>query len=317
MWCGTSGGTANALTLTASPVPGGYVAGQAFRFIAGNSNTGAATVNVNSLGAKTIQSGGAALASGDITAGRTYTIVYDGTNFQIGAQALAAAGSMPGSASETAQGIVELSTAAEVQTGTDNTRAVHPAGLATVVGGAWVDLASATTTNIGGQTVSNIRITGTNAITGFGTVASGVTRRLRFAAALTLTHNATSLILPNNGGNIITAAGDTCTAVSLGGGNWIVVDYQRASGSPLQDANTGEVNTASNLGGGTGLFSAKSGVDLQFRSLAVSVTNATVGSGVLDNVDLAASWSSNSTTATLNLTITRYRSGGGGGTGGL
>ena len=99
----------------------------------------------------------------------------------------------------------------------------------------WVDLASATTTDIGAQTSNNVRITGTTTITSFGTAASGVTRELRFAGALTLTHNATSLILPF-GANIITTAGDTCTARSLGSGNWVVTDFMFANnwrGGPL------------------------------------------------------------------------------------
>ena len=93
---------------------------------------------------------------------------------------------------------------------------------------AWTDLASAATTDIGAVNTQNIRITGTTTITSFGTAASG-RRQLRFAGALTLTHNATSLILPG-GSNITTAAGDTAVAVSLGGGNWVVTDYQFASG---------------------------------------------------------------------------------------
>jgi hypothetical protein len=103
------------------------------------------------------------------------------------------------------------------------------------------DLASATTTSIGAQNAQHLRITGTTAITGFGTISAGVTRHLRFAGALTLTHNGTSLILPA-ATNITTAAGDTCTAVSLGSGNWVVVDYQRASGlgiaEPVLGTNT-------------------------------------------------------------------------------
>jgi hypothetical protein len=91
----------------------------------------------------------------------------------------------------------------------------------------WVDLASAATTDLGAQTSNNVRITGTTTITGFGTVASGTVRQLRFAGALTLTHNATSLILPG-GANIVTAAGDTATAVSLGSGNWVVTAFQPA-----------------------------------------------------------------------------------------
>ncbi len=109
------------------------------------------------------------------------------------------------------------------------TAATDAATLGQVDGRAEIDLASASTTSIGAQQSDNVRITGTTTITSFGTIASGVTRQLRFAAALTLTHNATSLILPG-GANIITAAGDTATAVSLGSGNWVVTDFMPASG---------------------------------------------------------------------------------------
>ena len=96
----------------------------------------------------------------------------------------------------------------------------------------WVDLASAATTDLGAQTTDNLRITGTTTITSFGTAANGVTRNLRFAGALTLTQNGTSLILPG-AANITTAAGDTGTAKSLGSGNWVLTDFQRATGNPL------------------------------------------------------------------------------------
>jgi hypothetical protein len=117
-------------------------------------------------------------------------------------------------------------------------------------GTAWVDLASAATTDLGAQTSNNLRITGTTTITGFGTAASGVRRELRFAGALTLTHNATSLILPG-GANITTAAGDTATAVSLGSGNWVVANYQRAAVVPL--AQTPPITPTSAAGPGNWL----------------------------------------------------------------
>src|ERR1051325_2307377 len=47
----TSSGT-NTITLTYSVAPAAYVQGQRFVFIAGGTNTGATTLNVNSLGAK-------------------------------------------------------------------------------------------------------------------------------------------------------------------------------------------------------------------------------------------------------------------------
>lgn len=92
-----------------------------------------------------------------------------------------------------------------------------------------VDVASAATTDIGAATSQNVRITGTTSISSFGTTAAGVVRRCRMAGALTLTHNATSLILPG-GANIVTVAGDCFEAMSLGSGNWLVKDFQAATG---------------------------------------------------------------------------------------
>ena len=94
------------------------------------------------------------------------------------------------------------------------------------------DVASATTCDIGAATSMNVRITGTVTITGLGAAAAGVMRKVRMAAAALLTHNATSLILPGSA-NIATAAGDCFEAHSLGSGNWVVAQYQRADGTAL------------------------------------------------------------------------------------
>lgn len=80
---GADGGTATAYTLTLTPAPSAYAAGQRFVFKAGNTNTGNATLNVNSLGAKNIFKNLAALRPGDIQANQIIEVVYDGTQFQI------------------------------------------------------------------------------------------------------------------------------------------------------------------------------------------------------------------------------------------
>jgi hypothetical protein len=84
---GTVGGTANAITLTHSPVVLAYAAGQEFVFKATSSNSGATTVNVDSLGTKNIYklSNGSlgALTGSEIISGVVYTIAYDGTQFQL------------------------------------------------------------------------------------------------------------------------------------------------------------------------------------------------------------------------------------------
>ncbi len=81
----TSGGSANAQTLTTSPVTTSYVAGQKFRFIAGFTNTAAVTLNVNSLGVKNIYmgNGSTVTAGGEIVVGRSYDVQYDGTQFRL------------------------------------------------------------------------------------------------------------------------------------------------------------------------------------------------------------------------------------------
>ena len=61
-----------------------YVTGQTFRFIASAANTGATTININSIGAKAItKNGTTALAAGDIASGSIVIVTYDGTQFQI------------------------------------------------------------------------------------------------------------------------------------------------------------------------------------------------------------------------------------------
>lgn len=77
-WGGTSGGSANAQTITVSPAPAAYVAGQIFTFLAGFTNTASATLNPNSLGAITLYDSrtGLVLNGNEIIAGGLYTVLY-------------------------------------------------------------------------------------------------------------------------------------------------------------------------------------------------------------------------------------------------
>lgn len=81
---GTVGGTGDAITLAVDAQITAYAAGQKFRFQAGAANTGAVTLNVNSLGAKTIKkNNNEDLVSNDIESGQEVEVVYDGTNMQM------------------------------------------------------------------------------------------------------------------------------------------------------------------------------------------------------------------------------------------
>ncbi len=81
------------------------------------------------------------------------------------------------------------------------------------------DIASASTTDLSAATGVYVTVTGTTTITAFGTAAAGILRYVRFSDVLTITHNASSLILPN-GASVTTVAGDTGIFASEGGGNW-------------------------------------------------------------------------------------------------
>lgn len=79
-----SGGSSNAYTLTPTEALAAYVTGEVYSFRANHANTGAATLNISSLGAKDIKkfSAGskAALAANDIGSGQPVQVVYDGTD---------------------------------------------------------------------------------------------------------------------------------------------------------------------------------------------------------------------------------------------
>lgn len=84
-WGGTATGSANALAITTSPVISSYTVPLQITFIAGYSNTGATTVNVDGLGVKNIYKATAGttapLTGGELTIGCVYQIVYNGTQF--------------------------------------------------------------------------------------------------------------------------------------------------------------------------------------------------------------------------------------------
>lgn len=115
-------------------------------------------------------------------------------------------------------------------------------------GAAWVNkqfaasegtsIASATTTDIGAADSDFVQITGTTTIESLGATTDRDWVWVKFAGALTLTHNATSLILPS-GANITTAAGDTAVFVRISGSNWQCLNYSRVGG--LESGTQGDV----------------------------------------------------------------------------
>jgi hypothetical protein len=83
-WCGTAGGTQNALTFTPTPAISAYAAGQCFVGVIGASSTNSTvTLAVSGLTTKAVQINGSALSSSVVLeSGKLYRFDYDGTAFQ-------------------------------------------------------------------------------------------------------------------------------------------------------------------------------------------------------------------------------------------
>lgn len=80
-------GINDAYACNPAPSIGAYAVGQVINFKANTANTGAATINLNAIGVKTIKklAGGVTtdLDTNDIRAGQWVTLIYDGTNMQM------------------------------------------------------------------------------------------------------------------------------------------------------------------------------------------------------------------------------------------
>lgn len=141
--------------------------------------------------------------------------------------------------------LVSAASVSEVLVGTETGKAVTPDSLASL----WqrgTDIASATTLSLPatGGGVFNVTGTGTTTINGISTGQGGRCLKLRFAGSWTLTHNATSFILPG-AANITTSAGDCAefindAATDASGSNWRCFNYEKADGKPLV---AGQANT--------------------------------------------------------------------------
>ncbi len=157
------------------------------------------------------------------------------------------------------------------------------------------DIASATTTDLGAVAGLAHDITGTTTITSFGTVDAGIWKIVKFEGALTLTHNATSLILPG-AENITTANGDIAIFISEGSGNWRCVTYFPVAINPAKLVSTDETQELDNKtldsSVGKGTWTASGTWTLPALTLGgaityggVTLSNAVTGTG---NMGLSA-----------------------------
>jgi len=105
------------------------------------------------------------------------------------------------------------------------------------------NVASASTVDLSLVNGDFVNVTGTATINSFGTATAGQPKILVFTGTGTITHNATSLILPG-GVNISRLVGDVAGFRSLGSGNWKCVYYTRADGTAVVGGALGPILNA-------------------------------------------------------------------------
>jgi hypothetical protein len=84
-YAGTGGGTANAQTITYTPVLAALTVGEVFSYTPANANTGATTLAVNSITAHSVVKAPAAtvLVANDLITATVAYLYWDGTNFNL------------------------------------------------------------------------------------------------------------------------------------------------------------------------------------------------------------------------------------------
>jgi len=207
----TTSGT-DTITLTSGMTITAYASNQLFVAKLGGTNTGAATLNIDSLGTKAVEINGSAVTAGELVTGKFYMFIYDGTAFQ--ATRLSGTGGIAAVVDDTSPQL-----GGTLDTNSKQVRWSKGA-----------DISSATALTLGADG-NYFDVTGTTTITSIVTLAVGTVVKVHFDAILTLTHHATNLILPG-GANITTAAGDEAEFVEYASGDWRCINYQVAASSP-------------------------------------------------------------------------------------
>lgn len=265
---GTDGGIVNAYTVTPTTALTAYGTRMVALFSPSATSTGAVTLNISGLGAKSVKAvDGSALVAGDLVAGSVYAAVYTGSEFRLlaitknYADQLAMATALPAQS----LGFLRSDGSAAGFTTT------HTGYAQNEVKGA--DIASAATLNLTAPTGNLVHVTGTTTITAI-TIPVGAERTVIFDGALTLTHGA-ALLLPG-AANIVTAANDRMTVRGDTAGA-VVIDYVRANALPLAAIPFLHVREESASTGGSSISGT------QTRTLNTVVSNTITGASLASN----------------------------------
>jgi hypothetical protein len=328
----TASGT-DTITATVSPSLTAYAVGQMFAFVAANTNTGAVTINISSLGAKSItKSGTTALIASDLTANYLYVIVYDGTQFQLVgvSSSTFATLTVTGVLTLSGSGIQLLSTgtgAWQPPAGTTGQRPGTPANgamrwnstlsqLEVYVGNSvWQAVASS-------AYAANYLVVAGGAGGGYGGGGGGAAGGLLTATSVSFTSGTAYTITVGAGG----AGSTTAAALGTSGSNSVILGVATATGGGGGGSQTSGNGAAGGSGGGGGAqtngtggagtsgqgYAGGNGVNNTFYGAGGGGGASAVGNNGSANGSLAGAGGAGAANLISGTSVT-YAGGGGGG----
>jgi len=243
-------------TITAEATPGitAYVNNEIYIFTAAGANTGAVTLNIDSVGAKAIKRNhDQALLKNQFEQNQIVQVIFNSTD-----------------------DVFEWTN--------QNLKVIHTTKASDIASAATVDL-----TNLAGNTAT---VTGsTGPITSFGSPPAGDLFYLTFTGTPGITHNGTSLLIPGQE-NITIIAGDQVRVESLGSGNnQIQISRGYGPGRLIQIVDTivtAATSNASNIPYDDTIPSNVEGVQV----MSLAITPQKIGSRLKVDVIIAAAASS-------------------------
>ena len=259
------------LTGTLTPALTTYVTGAVYYFIAPATNTGAVTLNIDTLGAKNVtRDGTTALVAGDIVSGEMVAVVYDGTRFQLispvnsftnlnvsGTLTVAGAATLNGNLQVGNAGSDTVNFQASGWTLTNNVSVI----------GTWADIGTITTADINGGTIDGTTIGGGTAAAGTFTTATATTGNITTVNATTV--DSTNLEVTNLKAKDGTAAGSIADSTGVVTLNSVV--------ATTADINGGTID-ATTIGGSSpavGNFTTVSAASAVFTTATITTVNTT------------------------------------------
>ena len=259
------------LTGTLTPALTTYVTGAVYYFIAPATNTGAVTLNIDTLGAKNVtRDGTTALVAGDIVSGEMVAVVYDGTRFQLispvnsftnlnvsGTLTVAGAATLNGNLQVGNAGSDTVNFQASGWTLTNNVSVI----------GTWADIGTITTADINGGTIDGTIIGGGTAAAGTFTTATATTGNITTVNATTV--DSTNLEVTNLKAKDGTAAGSIADSTGVVTLNSVV--------ATTADINGGTID-ATTIGGSSpavGNFTTVSAASAVFTTATITTVNTT------------------------------------------